>query len=214
MAAQKETGSSLLFRTIKNNSKILVVAFSFFAVVLTTVIITLTITLFVNFGKSNPAAAVVLLAVFVLFDVLLIKGMVNNSRIAKNPLMHKAIKNDPSIPSVLDEAYGNRIEDNKLYFYSSESLVLKKTLTAPIVFSDVLLVYESVHKTNGIKDGNSYVVSTLKRTDRINIYGLGKQKKQDLIKVFAAYCPQARFGFTPENLEYVRKVRETVNTKR
>ena len=189
-------------------------AFSVFAVALTGLILLLTISLFVNTSKANPPAAVIILAVLVLIDVLLIRGVVNNSRIAQRPAMHKSIRENPNIPDILDEAYANRIEDNNIYFYSAKSLVLKKTMTVPIVFSDVLLIYESVHKTNGIKDGNSYIVNTLKRTVNINVYGLGKQKKQELLKVFAERCPQARFGYTPENLEYVRKVREAVNTKR
>ena len=84
-------------------------------------------------------------------------------------------------------------------------------MTAPIVFSDVLLIYEYVHRTNGIKDGNTYVVSTLKKTQNINLNGIGKKRKQEIIKAFIEHCPQARFGYTAKNLKYIKTVRQSRN---
>ncbi len=77
-----------------------------------------------------------------------------------------------------------------------------------VPFSDVLLLYRKEHRTNGVLDGIYLVVHDSYGDSFDYPFKLGKKHTEDMniaANEIAKSAPNCRFGYTKENLEYVKQ---------
>lgn len=74
--------------------------------------------------------------------------------------------------------------------------------------NDVLAVYESIYRVNGIV-GEHAVKLELRngKTIPINVYARKKGTADTLILIISKYCPNAQMGCSQETLSYLREER-------
>lgn len=121
----------------------------------------------------------------------------------------KFVKSKENILELADDIYNNTIFENDFIIISKKAIALKQDITKISDLNDVLAIYENIQRTNGIvtahmvklelRDGQSIM---------INVYARKRETKDNLVLTISNYCPNAKVGYTAENMIYVKEQRK------
>ena len=115
----------------------------------------------------------------------------------------KFIKKHPEILELADD-----LDINK-------AISPKKDITKVAALDDVLGIYESIQRTNGIV--TSHIIRLELRDGRcvtINVYAKKRETKDNLVLTISNYCHNAKVGYSNETLSYIKEQRKEYKEKR
>lgn len=166
---------------------------------------------FVFFATDDGAElfAILSLLLFAFGLVSLILGI----KTAVNPEKSGFIKNNPDLLKQADELYFNIVYEDKYIIISNRVIANKKQITQMAYLEDIYLIYQRTQSMNLIPTANELVLENRnkKNSMTINIYAKGKNTRDDLFRILSNACPNARLGWTPENLQYLAEMRRLNN---
>ena len=77
-----------------------------------------------------------------------------------------------------------------------------------------MALYDHITRTNGIVTEHTVQLSSIDGRDlQINVYARKRDTKDDLLLTISNYCPNARIGYSPENMSYVNEKRKEYKTQ-
>lgn len=156
--------------------------------------------LFIKDGLSFP---LIIFIVFILIAAIFIVRGVDYKK-GENS---KYVKKYPKILELAD-SFSNTVFENNFVIISDKAIAEKKHCQNIVALEDVLAIYEHIMRTNGIVTSHTVQLCTIDGRDiQISVYAKKRDIKDDLVLTISHYCPNARVGFTAENMEYVREQR-------
>lgn len=166
---------------------------------------------FVFFATDDGAEvfAILSLLLFAFGLVSLILGI----KTAGNPEKSGFIKRNPELLRQADELYSDIVYEDDFIMFSHRVIANKKQITQMAYLEDIYLIYRRTQSMNLIPTANELVLANRneKSDMTINIYAKGKNTRDNLFRILSDICPNARFGWTPENLQYLKEMRKLNN---
>ena len=118
------------------------------------------------------------------------------------------IKKHPYVLELADSLV-NPVFENDFIIISDKAISDKKNFRNIVALNNVLGIYEHIVRTNGIVTSHDIQLSSIDgREYRINVFARKRETKDDLVLTISNYCPNARVGYSPENLEYIEAKRK------
>ena len=162
--------------------------------------------IFITDGFSIPL--LIFLGLLVLAIILIVKGVDN-----KKGENSKFVKKYPNVLELAD-SLDNPVFENDFIIISDKAIADKKKYCNIVALNDVLAIYEHITRTNGIVTAHTIQLSSIDGRDiQINVYARKRDTKDDLLLTISNYCPNARIGYSPENMSYVNEKRKEYKTQ-
>ena len=127
----------------------------------------------------------------------------------------KFIKKHPEILELADDLDINKVYEDNFIIISNKAISPKKDITKVAALDDVLGIYESIQRTNGIV--TSHIIRLELRDGRcvtINVYAKKRETKDNLVLTISNYCHNAKVGYSNETLSYIKEQRKEYKEKR
>ena len=117
-------------------------------------------------------------------------------------------KKNPKIFELADDLVNNPVYQDDFVVISGRAIAPKKDFSAVADLEDVLAIYESIQRTNGIVTSHTVKLELINgRAMNISVYARKKATKDNILLTIAHYCPNAAVGYSAEAMEYVRAKR-------
>ncbi len=159
-----------------------------------------------NFLNGNFSTLALLCAVISLI-ALVTAGIGIHDLIA--PEKSFTIRSNPEIYDMSDEHFTNVIYNDE-YLTVSEKMISASGKPDTVSYrNEVYLVYIDKDKLNFATVGKALVFETARGSHRIDVISESDASVEEKIfSVFARYCPNAVFGYSRENMEYLEISRQ------
>lgn len=159
------------------------------------------ILIFITDGFSMPVFMFLIMLVFAI--IFFVKGL--DYKKGENS---KYVQKYPNVLELAD-SLDNIVFENDFIIISDKAIADKKNYRNIIALNDVLAIYEHITRTNGIVTAHTVQLSSIDGRDfQINVYARKRDTKDDLLLTISNYCPNARVGYSPENMSYVNEKRK------
>ncbi len=159
------------------------------------------ILIFITDGFSMPIFMFLIMLVFAI--IFFVKGL--DYKKGENS---KYVQKYPNVLELAD-SLDNIVFENDFIIISDKAIADKKNYRNIIALNDVLAIYEHITRTNGIVTAHTVQLSSIDGRDlQINVYARKRDTKDDLLLTISNYCPNARVGYSPENMSYVNEKRK------
>lgn len=159
------------------------------------------ILIFITDGFSVPIFMFLIMLVFAI--IFFVKGL--DYKKGENS---KYVQKYPNVLELAD-SLDNIVFENDFIIISDKAIADKKNYRNIIALNDVLAIYEHITRTNGIVTAHTVQLSSIDGRDfQINVYARKRDTKDDLLLTISNYCPNARVGYSPENMSYVNEKRK------
>ncbi len=159
------------------------------------------ILIFITDGFSMPIFMFLIMLVFAI--IFFVKGL--DYKKGENS---KYVQKYPNVLELAD-SLDNIVFENDFIIISDKAIADKKNYRNIIALNDVLAIYEHITRTNGIVTAHTVQLSSIDGRDlQINVYARKRDTKDDLLLTISNYCPNARIGYSPENMSYVNEKRK------
>lgn len=119
------------------------------------------------------------------------------------------VRKNPNILELAEDLAQHSVYEDNFIRISNRAIASKKDITKIADVNDVLAIYESVQRVNGI--AAEHVVKLELRNGKtisINVYARKKGTADTLILTISKYCPNAQMGCSGETLSYLKEERE------
>lgn len=164
------------------------------------------ILIFITDGFSMPIFMFLIMLVFAI--IFFVKGL--DYKKGENS---KYVQKYPNVLELAD-SLDNIVFENDFIIISDKAIADKKNYRNIIALNDVLAIYEHITRTNGIVTAHTVQLSSIDGRDlQINVYARKRDTKDDLLLTISNYCPNARIGYSPENMSYVNEKRKEYKTQ-
>lgn len=164
------------------------------------------ILIFITDGFSMPIFMFLIMLVFAI--IFFVKGL--DYKKGENS---KYVQKYPNVLELAD-SLDNIVFENDFIIISDKAIADKKNYRNIIALKDVLAIYEHITRTNGIVTAHTVQLSSIDGRDlQINVYARKRDTKDDLLLTISNYCPNARIGYSPENMSYVNEKRKEYKTQ-
>lgn len=155
---------------------------------------------------------IVPLLIFLVFLALSVWGIIIGLDYKKGE-SSKYVKKRPGILELAD-SFSNTVYENDFIIVSDKAVVDKKNYLNIVALDDVLAVYESIMRTNGIVSSHTITLCPINGRDLgINVLAKKREVTDDLLLTIAHFCPNAKVGYSGETLEYVEAKRKEYKEK-
>ncbi len=191
-------GREKILKKIKSSSRALVIFGAIFLIAAIFICIALIA------DDSLLDAFIIVLIPFLIGILMLIFG----ARTLADPFKHGMFKRNPYIIEQLDNMLMNKLYEDKFISVSDRCIANKKVDTEIAYLEDVFLVYIQKQSTNFVPTGKLLYLCTATGNIGINVYGSKKATIDELANKIAGICPNARFGYNNEGLNYLRQMQE------
>lgn len=170
-------------------------------------IISLFMTLiFLTDGFSAP------LVIFFIFLVISVLFIIYGADYKKGE-NSRYLKKHPGILELAD-TFTNPVFENDYIIVSDKAIADKKNFLSIVAIDDVLAVYESIMRTNGIVTSHTVTLCAVDgRNLEINVFAKNRDAKDELVLTISHYCPNAMVGYSSETMEYVDAKRKEYKEK-
>lgn len=109
----------------------------------------------------------------------------------------------------LADTLNNVVFENEFFIVSDRAFAVKKNVSQIADLNEVLAIYEHIMTQNGIVTQHDIKLELLDgRTISVNVYAKKRQVKDNLVLTISNFCPNARVGYSAENMEYVKQKRK------
>lgn len=160
-------------------------------------------------AEAIPMA--IFLVIFALLGLFFIILGIRNG----NPKTSLFTKRNPDLLAQADELYSNVVYEDKTIIHSHKTIASKKNVLNMAAFDEVIGIYEKKTTYNHLVTiEHSLVLVTPKGETYISIYGKNKEAVGAILTRIHQYCPNARLGFSPENLQYFKQVQKEYKKQR
>lgn len=133
----------------------------------------------------------------------------------RNPKKSSFLKRNPDLLEQADELYANVVYEDKTIIHSNKTLASKKNPLSMVSFDEVIGIYEKTTTYNHLVTiEHNLVLVTPKGENYISIYGKNKEAVGAILTRIHQYCPNARLGYSPQNLQYFRQVQKEYKKQR
>ena len=131
------------------------------------------------------------------------------------PEKSKFLKENPEFLELADDLYNTTVFENDFIIISKNAIAVKNNIKKIANVNDVLIVYESINKTNGITTSHTVNMGLRNgKTYSVNVYARKRETKDDLVLTIQHYCPNSRAGYSAENMEYWRNEKAEYKMKK
>lgn len=130
------------------------------------------------------------------------------AKIYSNPMSSKILKKNPQLLMQADELFSDVLYQDDYIIFSNRVIANKKDVTQMAYLYEILWIYESKSSYNFVTTEHDVVIVTLNHTMKISIYGSGKQATHELLTKIYQLCPNARVGYTQENMAYCNQLKQ------
>lgn len=157
-------------------------------------------------GKISSLA---LLCIVIAIICLVMTGIGIHDLIA--PEKSFTIRSNPEIYDMSDEHMSNIIYQDE-YIEVSDRMICVKNKPDTVSYRDeVYLVYIEKNKMNFVTIAKMLVIDTARGEHRIDILNADDTTEERIFGIFSQYCPNAVFGYSKENIDYLNSMRQKRN---
>lgn len=133
----------------------------------------------------------------------------------RNPKKSSFLKRNPDLLTQADELYANVVYEDKTIIHSNKTIASKKNPLSMVSFDEVIGIYEKTTTYNHLVTiEHNLVLVTPKGENYISIYGKNKEAVGAILTRIHQYCPNARLGYSPQNLQYFKQVQKEYKKQR
>lgn len=127
----------------------------------------------------------------------------------KRPEESRFVKNNPRLLEQAEELYSDIIYEDKFVALSDRVIANKKQPLQMAYLDEVYLIYRHTESYNFVRTVSEIVLETKnpKNTIRISTYAKGKGQRDEIFELLSRVCPNAAFGWTAENKQYLEIMR-------
>lgn len=156
-----------------------------------------------NSGTSILVMTIIVALIGILFLVCAIKSYSGGMECGY-------LKKRPEVVKLAKEMDEGLVYEDDFIMVSGNSICAKKNPCFNIArIEDVVLLYESIQRMNGIVTSHLIVFQLISgKSISVSVYAKNKATKNDILLTISHFCPNARVGYTNENLTYLQEVRK------
>lgn len=133
----------------------------------------------------------------------------------RNPEKSTFIKRNPDLLNQADELFSHIVYEDKTIMHSHQNIASKKNPLCIVSFDEIIGIYEKTTTySHVITIEHSLVLVTPKGDNLISIYGKNKEAVAEIVGRIYKYCPNARYGFSVDNMKYFRQVQKAYKKQR
>ena len=160
-----------------------------------------------NFMNGNFSSLVLLCALISLIG-LVCAGIGIHDLIS--PEKSFTIRSNPEIYDMTDDHSSNVIYQDEYLIVSDKMISIANKPDTVSYRNEVYLVYIDKDRLNFSTVGKAVVVETARGSHRIDVLKESDASAEEKIfPVFARYCPNAVFGYSRENMDYLERSRQS-----
>lgn len=127
----------------------------------------------------------------------------------RNPEKSTFIKRNPDLLNQADELYSHIVYEDKTIVHSHQHIASKKNPLCIASFEEIIGIYEKTTTySHVITIEHNLVLVTPKGDNLISIYGKNKEAVAEIVGRIYKYCPNARYGFSVDNMKYFRQMQK------
>ena len=203
-------GREQLFRQIRKQGT----TFMVLGIVLAVICAFLAFCLFVVYSDEKDTAALVVALIFLGLGALC--GLMIKSGVANrmHPEKNKAFKKNPDLLYMVDELFKGVKYQDKFVIISDRVIANASNLFQIAFLNEVFMVYVFKQTTNLVTTIKQLVLATARDEITISIMGLKDEAINQLANNVASVCQYAVFGYSPQNLDYLNKMRRVWEQKK
>lgn len=207
---EKMPGSQIVLNKIRSGGKKMIgfgIPFLLLGIVLTTA-------LAIAYMEDREESVYIVLGIITF--LMVIEGLafiIMGVKRVNHPERAPEMRNNPNLLQQADQLYSNIIYEDKFVILSNYVIANKKHPTQMAYLQDIYLIYRHTASMNFIRYINELVLENRnkKNSMRINTYAKSGADKDRLTQLLAQACPNARFGWNRENLNYLDEMRKRNN---
>lgn len=164
-----------------------------------------TLLMFYGLLKEGAGAVIVLPIAFFVGSIALVYFGIDYMRGRKS----RYAKKNPEVFDLADDLDANPVYEDKFIVVSNKAIAAKKDFSTAANLNDILAIYESINRTNGIVTSHVVKLELINgRTISINVYARKRETKDNVVLTISHYCPNAAVGYSGEIMSYVRAKRK------